>query len=176
MRIKIGPYRNWFGPYQCADLLMYLGFSRDFCEWLGHKIPVEPFQWLDNLKHRKIKVKIHSYDTWSMDHTLAIIIHPMLVQLRKTKHGSPCVDDIDVPEVLRSTSAPPTAEKWDTDEHFHKRWDWVLDEMIWAFDQIANDTDMQAYKELSPEEYKEHCDRIIRGTTLFGKYYQALWD
>lgn len=93
---------------------------------------------------RKISVKIDPWDTWSTDHTLAYIIHPLLIQLQKTKHGSPLVDDEDVPEELRSTSAPPRENDWDTDANHFKRWDWVLDEMIWAFAQILDDeADMQ---------------------------------
>jgi hypothetical protein len=29
MRVKIGPYRNWVGPYQLADLLQKFGVSKD---------------------------------------------------------------------------------------------------------------------------------------------------
>ncbi len=88
---------------------------------------------------RKIKIQIDKWDTWSMDHTLSIIIHPLLVQLQATKHGAPLVDDEDVPEELRSSSAPPKKNEYDTDDNFHKRWDWVLDEMIWAFAQKVDD-------------------------------------
>jgi hypothetical protein len=90
-------------------------------------------------QERKIKIQIDKWDTWSMDHTLALIIHPMLVQLQATKHGAPLVDDEDVPEELRSTSAPPLKHEHDTDDNFHKRWDWVLDEMIWTFAQKIDD-------------------------------------
>jgi hypothetical protein len=84
---------------------------------------------------QKIKVHIDKWDTWNMDHTLAHIIHPMLVQLKATKHGAPNVDDEDVPEVLRSTSAPPKLNDYDVDEFHFDRWDYVLDEMIWSFSQ-----------------------------------------
>ena len=96
---------------------------------------------------RKIKVQIDKWDTWSMDHTLAYIIHPLLVQLQATKHGAPLVDDEDVPEELRSTSAPPRENDYDTDANHFKRWDWVLDEMIWAFAQkLDDDADNQFHK------------------------------
>ncbi len=36
---------------------------------------------------RKINVEIDYYDTWSLDHTLAMIIYPALLQLKATKHG-----------------------------------------------------------------------------------------
>jgi hypothetical protein len=57
--------------------------------------------------HPEIKIiKIDKWDTWSMDHTLSPIILPMLKQLKEVKHGAPNVEDEDVPEHLRSTSAP----------------------------------------------------------------------
>jgi hypothetical protein len=116
---------------------------------------------------RKINIRIDKYDTWSMDSTLALIIHPMLVQLKQTKHGSPWIDDEDVPEELRSTSAPPKENEWDTDDNHHARWDWVLDEMIWAFETHLDD-ESQFKSEL--------FGRKRNGFRLFGKYYQALWD
>ena len=77
-----------------------------------------------------------------MDHTLANIILPMLKQLNESKHGAPYVDDEDVPEELKSTSAPPKENEYDTDENHFKRWDWVMGEMIFAF-QCKNDDSWQ---------------------------------
>jgi hypothetical protein len=74
-----------------------------------------------------------------MDHTLAYIILPMLKQLRETKHGAPNVDDEDVPEHLRSTAAAAKENDWDTDSNHFLRWDWVLDEMIQAFECKVSD-------------------------------------
>lgn len=90
-------------------------------------------------------VKIDDYDVWSLDNTLAKIIHPALILLKEKKHGSPDVDDEDVPEHLRSTSASPKENEWDTDEHWHSRWDWVMDEMIWAFGEELKDWEDQFY-------------------------------
>jgi hypothetical protein len=85
-------------------------------------------------------VKIDRWDTWSMDNTLASIVLPMLKQLKKDKHGSPFVDDTDVPENLRSTSAPPKENEYDTDANHFARWDWVMDEMIFAFECKNDDS------------------------------------
>ena len=91
--------------------------------------------------HPKINyVKIDRWDTWSMDSTLADIILPMLKQLQKDKHGSPFVDDEDVPEELKSTSAPPKENEYDIDANHFKRWDYVLNEMIFAFECKVDDT------------------------------------
>jgi len=83
-----------------------------------------------------------------MDHTLAHMILPMLKQLRATKQGSPLVDDEDVPEGigLRSTEAGPKENEWDTDDNHFRRWDWVLDEMIFAFECKMDDSWEDAYR------------------------------
>jgi hypothetical protein len=113
MRVRIGPYR--------------------------HVKKLKNGEWKD-APDRTIKVEIEKFDTWSMDHTLALIIHPMLVQLKATKNGAPNTDDVDVPEYLRSTlSSIPKTDEWDTDEFHFDRWNWILDEMIWAFEQTIND-------------------------------------
>ena len=159
------------------------------------------FAW----KGRKIKVRIDGYDVWSADHTLAHIIHPILIKLKELKHGSPFVDDEDVPEAIRSTSAPPKENDYDTDELHHDRWGWVLDEMIWSFAQILDDnadsqfhtgnmdikweqTEINGKKMYEmvrgPENthvfdrdgYDEWNKRIQNGLILFGKYYRGLWD
>ena len=156
----------------------------------------------DYSKERKIDVRIDDYDVWGLDHTLAYIIHPALLKLKEVKHGAPGVEDEDVPEELRSTNAPPKTNDWDTDENFFARWDWVLDEMIWAFGQVNEDWEDQFHsgehdiiwepvegKDLvemkhgpkdthvfDSEGYNKHFDRMKNGIALFGKYYFALWD
>jgi hypothetical protein len=152
--------------------------------------------WFDR-RTQKIKVRIDKWDTWSMDHTLAHIVLPMLAQLKATTHGAPNIDDKDVPKELRSTSAAPKENSWDIDDNHFKRWDWVLDEMIWAFNQKCRDHwegDYYEYRELGMEEDKgdnqfglklvwedpegraAHQKRMTAGFKLFGKYYENLWD
>lgn len=91
-------------------------------------------------REQKIKVRIDRQDTWNMCTTLAHIVLPMLKQLKETKMGSPWVADEDVPDELRSTSAPPKDNEYDTDDNHFKRWDWVLDEMIFAFQSVIDDS------------------------------------
>lgn len=88
---------------------------------------------------RKISIRIDKYDTWSMDATLSMIILPMLKQLKDTKHGSPFVNDVDVPKKFHSTKDKTLRESYDTDKFFHERWDWVMDELIWTFTALTND-------------------------------------
>lgn len=87
-----------------------------------------------------MQITIHKWDTWNMDHTLALIILPMLKQLKDEKHGAPNVDDDDVPDHLKSTSAPPKVNEWDTDDHHFRRWDYVMNEMIFAFENKVDDS------------------------------------
>jgi hypothetical protein len=153
--------------------------------------------WVQSVRKRQVYVKLDKFDTWSADHTLALIILPMLKQLKATKHGAPNVDDSDVPSPLRST-APGAKDKceheWDTDDNWHYRWDYVLNEMIWAFEQEVNDSDddqfydhgekipgeniMDSIKRIKIDEVglKAHHARKQQGFLLFGKYYQNLWD
>jgi hypothetical protein len=151
---------------------------------------------------REIKVELDPYDTWSLDHTLALIIHPLLVQLKETNHGCPYTDDEDVPENLRSTAAAPKENEWDTDNLHEARWDWIMAEMIWAFEQNTFDDEdlfhhntdnlsmkMDGGKLVFGKEdpskpahyfdsaaYAVHQARKQNGRRLFAKYYEALWD
>lgn len=148
--------------------------------------------YIDDDTARQIEIRIDPFDTWSMDHTLALIIVPMLKQLKATKQGAPMVDDDDVPEYLRSTAAPPKTDPWDVDDNHFKRWDWVMDEMIWAMEQIVKDDESEFYDhsavdntslkswiktvKIDREGLQQYHDRIQNGCRLFGKYFQNLWD
>ena len=101
---------------------------------------------MESKRTRTIRVKIDRWDTWSMDHTLSYIILPMLRQLKETKHGAPFTDDEDVPEHLRSTAAEPKENEWDTDSNHFLRWDWVMDEMIYAFECQLDDSWEDAFR------------------------------
>jgi hypothetical protein len=146
MKVIIGPYQSYVSPYQIADLLKYVGVSDDKCDdygrWLSDTWVGAACTWFNRHKKRKVKVRIDAYDTWNMDHTLAYIVLPMLKQLQKTKHGSPFVDDDDVPDELKSTSAPPVKD-WESDDNLHARWDYVLNYLIWTFEQYNTDWESQ---------------------------------
>ena len=148
----------------------------------------------DDGSPRQEDVFIDKWDSWNADHTIALIAAPLLQQLKRDKHGSGMVDDEDAPEELRSTSAPPKENEWDTDANLHKRWDWVLDEMIWALTEHAEGTgDSKVYDHSEVDEGADlmvqvaqiKCDREgleayearkQRGFELFGKYFTNLWD
>lgn len=244
MYVKIGPYKDWLGPYQIAEkLLFWMDKNEDdrvhnFGTWLAENRDgsdswlTKLCQWVDRKKERKVSVRIDRYDTWSMDHTLAHIILPMLRQLKATKHGSPYVDDEDLPKELRLTKRETLVHErgyWDkklkaSEEEleaagakFHAQFDWVLDQMIWSFEQELNENPEEFYYDpyepnepvegpmtynvlnedgtttektmswdteerrrktgkLNMDKRKAYEERKQLGFTLFGKYYQALWD
>ena len=207
MKVKIGPFRDrWvsyihdkymdkkYGHYEWEDSTtrfeMMLEKLEDAFQWVyNHSINLI----LDRRPSQKINVRIDKFDTWSMDHTLAPIILPMLIQLKETKHGSPMVDMTDVPQELR-VNDPEAKEFWDNgdiDDKHHSRWDWVMGEMIWAFEQKCRDHwegDYYKYEEDSSATFglklvwedcegrKAHQERMTNGFRLFGKYYENLWD
>jgi len=99
-----------------------------------------------------------------------------------------------VPKKLRSYVASPKKNPWDTDENHFKRWDYILDEMIWAFEQeLKDDDESQFYDHSESDNAKDwnekmsklkvdregleaHQKRKANGFRLFGRYYQNLWD
>ena len=155
MKVYINNYRNhWLSPYTIMekvlfwkkwtdpDFDLYDDKNEHYIDWLNG--PMKVAQKCLDVIHPKVNyVKIDKWDTWSMDSTLSIIILPMLKQLNATKHGAPTTDDADVPEGLRSTDAPPKENEWDVDENWFKRWDWIMGEMIWTFEQKQPDCDWE---------------------------------
>ena len=153
MKVYINKYRDhWLSPYTICEKICWWR-EIDYDEpWVQRVVKIlNPVMgvWRDFLDfiHPRIEyVKIDPWDTWSMDSTLTPIILPMLRQLRKDKHGAPFTEDADVPERLRSTTKAAIKSKkesWDTDCNHFKRWDWIMDEMIWAFEQLADDWEAQ---------------------------------
>lgn len=156
------------------------------------KVFIGPYQEGDT--PRQEDVFLDKWDSWNADHTIALIVAPLLKQLKLDKQGSCMVDDADVPEELRSTSAPPKENEWDTDANIHKRWDWVLDEMIWTMEDHAEGTgdnkfydhsEVNEEADINEQVAQIKCDREgldaynkrkQRGFELFGKYFQGLWS
>ena len=210
MKVYINKYKyHWISPYTILKFVCFWEKNDDI--FYNHKNePNPPYEkWVDRLQpicegiqavldfiNPKINyVKIDKWDTWSMDYTLSHIIVPMLKQLQETKHGAPCVDDEDVPVELRSTSAPAKENDYDIDDNHFKRWDWVLNEMIWAFEQNLDTKSEEKFFDHSDVEkinhdflgqlekikidhvgLDAHQERKSNGFRLFGKYYQGLWD
>jgi hypothetical protein len=242
MKVKIGPYENWFGPYQLAEKLMFWvpkkkdehGFAHTadrvyrFGEWLAHgSIEPEPkvgevydmlhnerhytwlyrfLSWIHSKQRRKVKVQIDPWDTWNMQDTLGYIIRPMLVKLKAEQHGAPYIDPKDCPPELQPAKLTKKEKDAGTTDSTHfERWDWVLDEIIFAFNTLPGGANENWEDEFFKGEYdwqwkkledgmsemvegpkhtaevdwdgrKKVEERIQNGFALFGKYYQQLWD
>ena len=175
MKVKIGKYPK----------------HRFYHNWLHY------FGWKNEAK---VKVHIDTWDTWSMDSTLAHIVVPMLEQLRDETHGAPLMDDEDRPPHLLGT----VIDKYsgDVDEYHFQAWDWILGEMLFAFKSKNEDWDAKFYSgvhdtmwvesdiadysvmtkgpkdtfKIDMEGRAAYQKRITNGFRLFGKYYENLWD
>ena len=210
MKVYLNNYKHhWISPYTILKFVcfwekddnVFYNFKNNpndkYEKWVDRLDPICKFVQtvLDFVDPKINYVKIDRWDTWSMDYTLSHIIVPMLKQLQETKHGSPNVDDEDVPVEFRSTSAPAKEDEYDVDDNHFKRWDWVLNEMIWTFEQnLDSDSESKFFDHSEVEDEKHdifgqlhkikidkegldaHQDRKTNGFRLFGKYYQALWD
>jgi hypothetical protein len=210
MKIYFNGYKhNWISPYTIKEKFFfwkkdYDAYKKEPPEWLTKLCYV----WLNiaNKLNPEIRyVKIDRYDVWNMNDTLAIIILPMLKELKRQKHGSPFVDDEDVPHGLRSMYAAPKENSWDWDNYNEFRWDWVMDELIWTFTALHPETDYEdnyshghidfiwmdvpekpECKQMhygprhthrfDEEGLKRYNARIQNGLRLFAKYYHGLWD
>ena len=213
MKVYISKYRNhWLSPYVILEKVFFwreIDYEEPIIEKWSDRL--NPFcvglnKFLNFVYPKVNYIKIDYWDTWSMDHTLSLIAVPMLIQLKEAKQGAPFVDDEDVPEELKSTSAPPKQNEYDTDDNHFKRWEYVMGEMIFAHQsKLDDDWQSQFYTGVSdyihekvPDEkhgtlyevkegpnhtqkvdwdgMKAYQARIQNGFRLFGKYYEGLWD
>lgn len=215
MKVKIGNYPNTWWVSRVHIEYMDKKYKYDwtesttnfekFLERLENALQVVYNNTINPLiknRQRKISVRIDRYDTWNMDNTLAHIILPMLYQLKRNKQGTPFTDDKDVPANLRSTAAAPKVNDWDTDSNLEARWEWILDEMIYAFEcELDDDWEDQFHTgnhDIQWKKLENGYNEMVRGPNdthvfdrkahdkawkrrnnglrLFGKYYHSLWQ
>lgn len=220
MRAYIGPYvyrwttssfENWWYGFRYGEEHNRWTLEDDQMDVWDHRMERVTDWWQDVLnatvnrywkdrQQRKIRVKLHKHDTWGMDDTLSHVIYPMLLQLKEHKNGSPFTDPEDVPENLRPTEAAGPDNGY-VDNTIHERWDWVIGEMIWAFEQKVKEDGGEDQFWTSHGEHKmepiegstlktmvttrepvydrdalnAHCKRRTNGFRLFGKYFEGLW-
>jgi hypothetical protein len=193
MKVYIGPYGTYISAYKIQDWIMEKKYTiekwwhmepeqMDRFDLFVEKV-IDGIQFVLNKtinkitdRDRTIKVRIDGYDTWSMDHTLALIIHPMLVQLKETNHGYFTPDPEDVPHIGKGEETDYSY----SDTLALDRYNWIMDELIWTFESLkSNDEFDLFYTEENGwdmEGRDKHDARIKNGLRLFGKYYRALWD
>jgi hypothetical protein len=215
MKVYLGKYKDWVGPYQVVEKIFFWldKYPTDedlkrpiykLQEWVENKfcgkdnnhdtVLTKFCQWVNDHKHRTEYVKIDYYDAWNANHTLALIILPVLKSLKEKKHGSGIVDLGDVPDELWPKQLAGPSNNY-SDDTVHERWNWVLDEIIWAFEQEVKDDDESQFYDHSEatdpnddltaqvskikvdrDGLEAHQLRKANGLRLFGKYYQSLWD
>ena len=229
MKVTIRKYPDWVGPYHVVEkLCFWTKKDGEYPQWvfdLGDKLAHSRIggyisnaaeSYLQFQNARRVKVRIDAYDVWSMDSTLGYIVLPMLKQLKEMKYGSPMIEDEDVPHLPKqgkSSNESRQGDLFDSDEHdqlcwkqYEERWEWVIDEMIFAFESLVGDNEDWEIKYLSGESdiywedlnggsgmsemklgpndtrawdkegHTKEAERIQNGFRLFGKYYQGLWD
>lgn len=217
MKVYTNKFRyHWLSPYTILEKVFFwreIDYQEPLIDkWSDRLQPIcEALRKVLDKVHPKIDyIKIDYWDTWSMDNTLAPIILPMLKHLQATNQGSPFVELEDVPEHLRTTGTQEYEEQsvfdfykedksYDDDyPEINARWEWVLGEMIWAFEQKAdddsegqffdhsecgddkfpwdNDGTYQSKLKVDWVGLKAWQKRKENGFRLFGKYYEGLWD
>ena len=199
MKVKIGNYKNYIGPYQLTKWLPE-SIQDKICESKFGDTLSTLCNWVYSKRKRQIQVRIDDYDTWNMENTLAHIILPMLKQLKDERQGSTMVDYEDGPVGLKDTG---TEENNWNDINVHMRWDYVLDQMIFSFEHTIDDFWEDEFHSGVIDHLWEPCDegrlselkegpnhthvfdkegwevvnqKIANGYRLFGKYYTGLWD
>lgn len=228
MRVKIGRYPHHFDT---KDLLYrYLDWRYGVSEWLffgddGHDGQPD-YDWIDRSVIRtlkgvdwildkclnrfidrsrgpKHKVTVDPHDVVSLDYTLGLVILPALKRFREDNDSIHIVDPVDVPSYLKPSKdeLDHYYQTMEIDDKAHARWEWVLDEMIWAFECVVDKSwedqyhtgnmDIQFERtsngycsmvygpdhthQFDSKGYEDHSKRIDRGLKLFTKYYRTLW-
>lgn len=148
-------------------------------------------------KNRAIKVRIDSWDTFSLDNTLALIILPALEKFKKERKKCP-----GVPMEMFIDTDPKDKNGNHTDAAMKlasKRWDEVLDKMIWSFKELLYEKEADKCfkkngKKWKTEKVEGGLSRIVEtgytfdkarfeevmkrrqeGLDLFGKHFCSLW-
>ena len=183
MKVNIGPYIYWWGPYQIMDLIFFwhvkypeagLENRWDYklhdrlAKWLADTWFADLCQWIHNKRKRTEKIHIDHYDVWNMAETLASIALPMLKMLKEQKHGYPC-----------STPAYQYHADWQhgqtcfdfyrdsdniVDEASARQWDEYMDKMIFAFECICDENDDDKFWTGEYDKTKEFLEDGWTGT------------
>jgi len=117
---------------------------------------------------RKENVQVERFDTWNLDHTLALIILPCLVQLKETKHGVPNeFAEVGGEDYIDQLCFDFYSETHNTAFDMGvQRWDEVLDKMIWSFEQLIKDDFDKLYHHGKAEyDYLKIEDQYLNSVT-----------
>ena len=138
-------------------------------------------------------VRIDRSDTLDLYTDLAQIIHPALIEFKKRNDGCFEVKPEDCPFSVNDESDTGFSEQ---------RYNWVMDEMIWTFNEVLNDLSQEKFwsgesdfffedildttkqrvvkgpnhtRVFDSEAFGQHKARVDNGLRLFGVYYLNLW-
>ncbi len=202
------PKNNWLSPYTIIETVLFWK-EIDYADYKHIAEALTPLctclYKVRNFFNREINyVKVDYWDAWHFPTTLSPIVLPMLKSLRENKHGYGYVKFEDAPEYL----TPPKSiisEEFNFDYLAQYRHEWLIDELIWTFEQLLPDADWESLYQTGESELdmdireedkgnefielrwkkvadidwdgrKAHAERIQNGLELFGKYMQSLWD
>lgn len=154
------------------------------------KVYIGDYPGLKSKKPRRIDIKIHSWDHYSADHTIALIVYPLLVEFKKKAKAWG-----GAPSCLINEKDGKNAQKI-----AFKKWLEIIDKIIFSFKEIANNLpgEKKAFKKNGKKYKTEKCEngthkivetgfdfdvnkweeynsKIQEGLELFGKYYTNLW-
>ena len=178
MKVIIKPYPKRFSVrglrYATAQML----YKRHYWQLTVAEENSVPFRLIDglevllditvnkllDLRKQRISVRIDSHDVWNLDSTLAHIIVPALKKYLEETHSYGIVDNEDVPESLRVEDPYNPGEELGV-----ARWEYVVREMIVAFETILEDEDVF-------DKESDIVKRQDNGLRLFAKYYRGLWS
>lgn len=146
MKVKIGRYPKLIGPYHIAEkLLFFLNPEKDpivdkLGEWLATSWTGNSDSLLYKLcnkiyefRERKVSIKIDRFDTWNAEQTLSLIIVPLLAKFIEEWHAL----DLSTPVGLKYD--PDIMPEDLKDAESAEIWKWILEEMLWAHQQVVED-------------------------------------
>jgi len=120
-------------------------------------------------KNKAHDIVIDDFDTWNLDYSLACIIHPALVRLKKLRHGYPELweDGMCYHEYYTRQLHFDFIDEDVESQYLIDKWETILDKMIYSFEVIASER-------IFDEDYDEEA--LQEGLNLFGEHYCSLWD
>tara|TARA_Y100000593_G_scaffold42861_1_gene82056 strand:- start:26128 stop:26760 length:633 start_codon:yes stop_codon:yes gene_type:complete len=153
---------------------------------------------------QKLRSGYSHYDAWDFKSQHAKWCVPRLKHLRDNHVGYPvCMEDENDKGEWSDTQSVFPADSEEGRDHFDKygkRWETLLDKMIWSFEhlddlvepiypddydkrqnKITYDDGCVAYEALDKRKpdytpIEEHRKKVQEGLDLFAKYYENLWD
>lgn len=114
------------------------------------------YNFLARFSKPKCKIEVSGSDVMNADMTMALLIVSVMRKLKEEHYTVGNIEDDDAPSGM----------------DFSERYNWVIDEIIWAFEYSYNGL---VYKAKTKEERKANYERAKNGRQLFAKYFETFW-